>query len=62
MLAFQIEQMPITLNSSFNRAGYHVASFHTLASTVVFPNAFPKSSSAWWVSGLVSGMRITFAQ
>ena len=46
----------------FNTAGYHVASFHTLASTVVFPIAFPKSSSARWVSGLVSGMRITFAQ
>jgi len=35
-------------------------SFHTLASIVVFSNAFPKSSNALLVSVLVSGMRMTF--
>jgi len=36
--------------------------FHTLASTVVFSIAFPKSTNAWYVSALVSGMHIICAR
>jgi len=34
--------------------------FYTLASTGIFSIAFPKSSNAFMLSGLVSGIRITF--